>query len=199
MIAVLRSELHRSLSIRSSWIILALFAGLAAFTGWLSEDFWTLFAGLGAFGIAIVLTSQHYQHHTIILTFLGRPQRLVVLAVQCLVAILFGLALGVVSGFPIVGGHPGQYLTTLAAIPLIAVFGVANATIVRRPMWLLGGYLGWLVIAEGMIGRLEEPLPFTSFLFASIGQPRFQLALLGWTAGSLALAAWSVRRDVTGG
>jgi hypothetical protein len=200
MIAVLRSELYRSLTIRSSWVSLAGFATLAALTGWFSEEFWMLFAGLGAFGMAVMITSQHYQHRTAILVFLGQPHRLRVLAVQCLVAILYGLLLTAVSGVAVASsGYTEQYLSTLTVVPLIAVFGVANATIVRRPLWLLAGWLGWFFFAEGLIGRLEEPLPFTSFLFAAAGQPKFQLALLAWTAASLPLAAWFVRRDVTGG
>ncbi|MEU4690616.1 hypothetical protein [Actinoplanes sp. NPDC023714] len=199
MIAVLRSELHRSFTIRSSWISLAGFTTLAALTGWLSEEFWMLFAGVGAFGIAVMLTAQHYQHRTIILTFLGQPHRLRVLAVQCLVAILFALLLAAVSGIAVAwSGFGRQYVTTLAVIPLIAVFGVANATVVRRPLWLLAGYLGWLLFAEGLIGQLQEPLPFTSFLLAAAGQPRFQLALLAWTAASLPVAAWFIRRDLAG-
>ncbi|MEV8504862.1 hypothetical protein AB0368_08530 [Actinoplanes sp. NPDC051475] len=199
MIAVLRSELYRSLTIRSSWVSLAGFAALAALTGWFSEEFWSLFAGLGTFGLAVVLTAQHYQHRTAVLVFLGQPHRLRALAAQFAVAILFGLVLAAVSGISVAAsGFTAQYRSTLTAVPLIAVYGVANATIVRRPMWLLAGYLGWLVFVEGLIGRLEEPLPFTSFLFASAGQTKFVLALLAWTAASLPLAAWSVRRDLTG-
>ncbi|MBB2947175.1 hypothetical protein FB565_006943 [Actinoplanes lutulentus] len=200
MIAVLRSELHRSLTIRSSWIALAGFATLAALTGWLSEEFWTLFAGLGAFGIAIMITAQHYQHRTAILVFLGQPHRLLVFAAQCVVSVLFALVLAAVSGVAVAGGGYGsEYLSTLAVVPLIAVFGAANATIVRHPLWLFAGYLGWLLFAEGLIGRLEEPLPFTSFLYASTGDSRFLLSLLAWTAASLPLAAWSIRRDVAAG
>jgi hypothetical protein len=198
VITVLRSELYRSLTIRSSWVSLVGFASLAALTGWFSPEVWSLFAGLGTFGIAVVLTAQHYQHRTAVLVFLGQPHRLRALAAQFAVAVLFGLVLAAVSGIAVAAsGFTPQYYSTLTVIPLIATYGVANATIVRRPLWLLAGYLGWLVFVEGLIGRLEEPLPFTSFLFASAGQPKFLLALLAWTAASLP-AAWSISRDLTG-
>lgn len=200
MIDVLRSELYRSVTIRSSWISLAGFAALAALAGWFSEEFWMLFAGLGAFGIAVMITAQHYQHRTVILVFLGRPYRLRVLAAQCLVAILYALVLAAISGVAVASsGFLARYLSTLAVVPLIAIFGVSNATIVRRPLWLLAGYLGWFIFAEGLIGRLEEPLPFTSFLYAATGDSTFRWALLAWTAASLPVAAWSIRRDMSGG
>ncbi|MEV6599170.1 hypothetical protein AB0M36_20270 [Actinoplanes sp. NPDC051346] len=198
MIAVLRSELYRSLTVRSSWVSLTGFALVAALTGWFSEDFWSLFAGLGAFGLAVMLTAQHYQHRTAVLVFLGQPHRLRALAAQCVVAIVLGLLLAAVSGIPIVlMGSAAQYSSTLTVVPLIAVFGVANATIVRRPLWLLAGYLGWVLFVEGLFGRLQEPLPFTSFLFASAGRTEFVLALLAWTAAALPPAAWCIRRDLT--
>ncbi|MFI7597520.1 hypothetical protein [Actinoplanes sp. NPDC049681] len=199
MIAVLRSELYRSLTVVSSWVSLAGFAFLAAITGWFSEEFWSLLAGLGAFGIAVMVTAQHYQHRTALLLFLGRPQRLRVLAVQCVVAALLGLVLVAVSGIPVLmAGKTGWYASTLTVAPLIATYGVANATVVRRPLWLLAGYVGWLIFAEGLIGRFEEPLPFTSFLSASSGSTKGLLALLAWTAAALPVAAWSIRRDLAG-
>ncbi|GAA4607832.1 ABC-2 type transport system ATP-binding protein [Actinoplanes octamycinicus] len=200
MIAVLRSELYRTLTVPASLIALAGFGLLAALTGWFDEDFWSLLAALGTFSTAVMVTAQHYQHRTALLVFLGRPQRLTVLAVQCVVAVLIGVLLVAVSGITVLRSGEGseQYFTTLAATPLIAVFGVANATIVRRPLWLLVGYLGWLVFAEGLIGRLESPLPFSSFLMASAGDPRALFALACWTGAALPVAAWSISRDLSG-
>ncbi|WIN00308.1 hypothetical protein ACTOB_004006 [Actinoplanes oblitus] len=199
MIAVLRSELYRALTVPSSIIALAGFGFVAALTGWFDEDFWALLAGLGTFSTAVMTTAQHYQHRTALLVFLGRPQRVGVLAVQCMVAVLMGVVLVAVSGITVVfSGEAAQYVRTLTATPLMAIFGVANATIIRKPLWLLVGYLGWLIFAEGLIGRLEEPLPFSSFLMASAGDTRGLLALAAWTVAALPVAAWSIRRDLTG-
>ncbi|BCJ47836.1 hypothetical protein GCM10010168_21950 [Actinoplanes ianthinogenes] len=199
MIAVLRSELYRSLTVPASLIALLGFGALAVLTGWFDKNFWTLLAGLGTFSTAVMVTAQHYQHRTALLLFLGRPQRLSVLAVQCLVAVALGVVLVAVSGIPVLlNGDSHQYATTLQTTPVIAVFGVANATIIRRPLWLLTGYLGWLVFVEGLIGRLESPLPFTSFLLASAGDAKALVALLTWTAVALPVAAWSIRRDLSG-
>ncbi|MEV4637467.1 hypothetical protein AB0J80_08965 [Actinoplanes sp. NPDC049548] len=199
MTALLRSELYRSVTVVSSWVSLAGFGCLAAVTGWFSEEFWSLLAGLGAFGMAIMVTAQHYQHRTALLLFLGRPQRLRVLAVQCVVAAVLGVVLVAVSGIPVLmAGQARWYVATLAVAPLMATYGVANVTVVRRPLWLLAGYLGWLVFAEGMIGRFEEPLPFSSFLAAAGGSGKGLLILLGWTAAALPVAAWSIRRDLAG-
>jgi hypothetical protein len=92
----------------------------------------------------------------------------------------------------------GQYRATLTAVPLAAIFGVANATVIRRPIWLLGGYAGWLLFVEGLIGKLESPLPFSSFPTAATGDPRHLLILLGWTVAALLAAVWSITRDLTG-
>lgn len=197
MIAVLRSELYRTLTIRSSWVSFAGFAFLGAATGWFSEEFWSLFAGLGAFGVAVVVTSQHYQHRTAVLLFLGQPRRLWVLASQCVSAAVIGVVLAAASGVAVLGPEPTQYRSTVMMAPVIAVFGVANATVVRRPLWLLIGYGGWLILVEGVIGRLESPLPFTSFLMACTGDVRALLAFLGWTGAALVAAIWSIRRDLT--
>ena len=198
MIAVLRSELFRTLSIPSSWASMAGAVILGAMFGWFDENFWTLFAGLGAFGVAVVITSQHYQHRTAVLLFLGQPRRLRALTAQVLTAIVIALALTAFSGLTVLpAGERQQYLDTLTVTPLIALFGVANATVVRKPTWLFVGYGGWLLFVEGLIGRLESPLPFTSFMLASTGNGRYLLAFTAWTAAATLGAVWSIRRDLT--
>jgi len=196
--SVLRSELYRTATVRSGWISMGASAALGLAFGWFSEDFWSLFAGLGAFAVAVVTTAQHYQHRTVVLLFLAQPHRLRALAAQCLTAVVVALVLVVVSGATVLAaGQTRQYLSTLAAVPVMAVFGVANATVVRRPTWLLTGWAGWLIFVEGLIGRLESPLPLTSFLGAAGGHPRQLLVFAGWTAAALATAIWSIRRDLT--
>ncbi len=198
MIAVLRSEFFRTLTIRSSWVSMAAAAAVGVVFGWFSDDFWALFAGLGAFGVAAVIASQHYQHRTAVLLFLGQPRRLRALAAQCVVAVLLTTALAAISGLTQFSTSSGQrYLTTLAVVPLVALYGVANATVVRKPIWLLGGYAGWLIFVEGLIGKLESPLPFSSFLDAATGDVRSYLIFTGWTVAALLAAAWSIRRDLT--
>jgi hypothetical protein len=200
VIAVLRSELFRTLTIRSSWVAFAGTAALGLMFSFLSADFWSLFAGLGAFGIAVVATSGHYQHRTAVLLFLGEPRRLAALIGQCLAAVLVGTALAAVSGLVLLTGgqETDQFLSTLVAVPMIALFGVANATVVRRPLWLFIGYIAEILFLEGLLGKLNDPWPFTSFLDAASGKPDGLLIFTGWTVAALAGAVWSIRRDLTG-
>ncbi|GAA0420790.1 hypothetical protein Aca07nite_11290 [Actinoplanes capillaceus] len=199
MIAVLRSELYRTATVRSSILALIVFGIVAATAGYLSDSFWALFAGIGTFGIAVMVTCQHYQHRTAMLLFLGEPNRLKILAAQSLVAMLLGVLLVGVSGIAVVAsGEPERYLSTLAVSPLLAIFGVANATIVRRPLWLIAGWLAWLLFVEGIIYNLEGDMIFSAFLAAASGNTRGLLWVSIWTAASLPIAAWSIRRDLAG-
>jgi ABC-2 type transport system ATP-binding protein len=199
MTAVLRSELYRTLTIRSSWVSMGTSAAVGLAFGWFSGDFWALFTGLGTYAVAVVIASQHYQHRTAVLLFLGEPRRLRALAAQCVVAVLITVALAAVSGLSqFTSGEGDRYLTTLVVVPLVALFGVATATVVRKPIWLLGGFAGWVIFVEGMLGKLESPLPFSSFLEASTGD-NLDLLIFGlWTAAALLVAAWSIRRDLSG-
>jgi hypothetical protein len=198
VISVLRSELYRTLTIRSSWVSLGVAGGLGLVFGWFSDEFWALFAGLGAFGVAVVIASQHYQHRTAVLLFLGQPRRLRALAAQCVVAVVLTLAISAFSGLTQFADSAdgGRYFSTLTVVPLVALFGVANATVVRKPVWLLGGYATWLIFVEGLIGKLESPLPFSTFLEAAGGDALDLLVFAGWTVAALVAAAWSIRRDL---
>ena len=199
MIGVLRSELYRTLTIRSGWLSIAGSISLGIGFAWFDTAFWALFAGLSALGMAVVTTAQHYQHRTALLLFLGRPRRLQVLAVQCVSAAGLALFVAAISGLPTTKAGDGpDYRATLTVVPLMAVFGVANATVVRRPLWLFAGYAGWLVFVEGLIGHLEGPLPFAAFLSAAEGNAHYLLVFAGWTAGALVLAGFSITRDLTG-
>jgi hypothetical protein len=199
MIAVLRSEMYRTLALRSGWVSIAASVALSVLFGWFDTAFWSLFAGLGTFGLAVVTTAQHYQHRTALLLFLGRPRRLGVLAAQCVNAICLALAVTVVSGlFVVTTGDGSWFLSTVATVPLMAVFGVANATVVRHPLWLFSGYAGWIIFVEALIGRLESPLPLSSFLHAAKGEGRYLLAFAGWTVAALVAAVVAIRRDLAG-
>jgi TRAP-type C4-dicarboxylate transport system permease small subunit len=198
MIAVLRSELHRTLTIPSSWLSMGLAVVLGMSFALFSVDFWSLFVALGVFGIAVVVTSQHYTHRTAVLLFLGQPRRWQALAAQCLCAIVLGLAVAVVSGVTtIVSGEYEQFAGTMAATPLLAVFGVASATVIRRPVALFIAYGTWFVFAEGLAFRFKQPLPFTTFMSAAGGNPRGLLFFAGYAVASLAVAGWFIRRDLT--
>jgi len=198
MIAVLRSELYRTMAIRSGWVATALIIALGVAFAAFDTDFWSLFAGLGAFGLAIVTTAQHYQHRTALLLFLGQPRRLRVLAAQCVTAAGLALIIAAASGFPALSAGDEQYGATLAVVPLMAVFGVANATVVRHPLWLFAGYAGWLIFVEALIGKLEGALPFAAFLAAAAGDGHYLLVFAGWTAAALVAAAAAIHRDLTG-
>jgi hypothetical protein len=198
MIAVLRSELYRATTIRSSWVSMSVFAFLGLMLGFLSADMWALMAGLGAFGIAVMATAQHYQHRTAVLLFLGRPRRLTALTAQATAAAIIAIVVALASSFTVVSsGHTTQFRSTMTVVPLMALFGVANATVIRRPTWLFAGYAFWLIFVEGLIGKLEEPLPFSAFLIAGTGDTKYLLIFAGWTAAALVAAVIAIRRDLT--
>jgi len=81
MITLVRSELYRMATIRSSWVSIALYGAVLASFGVLDANWWALFAGIGAFGIAVLTVAQHYQQKTVALSYLER----VVPAVSALV------------------------------------------------------------------------------------------------------------------
>ena len=198
MIAVFRSELHRTLTVPSSWISIGAAVLLGMSFALFSADFWSLFAALGVFGIAVVTTTQHYQHRTAMLLFLGQPKRWQALAAQCLATILVGLMVAAVSGLTtIISGDLQQFAGTMAAVPLLAVFGVASATTLRRPVPLFIGYGTWFVFAEGLAFRFRQPLPFTTFMSAAGGNPRGLVFFAGWTVAALVVAIWTIHRDLT--
>lgn len=197
MIAVLRSELNRTLTVPSSWISIGAAVVLGMSFALFSVDFWSLFAALGVFGIAVVTTTQHYQHRTSMLLFLGQPRRWVVLLAQCVATTLIGLVVATVSGVTtLLSGDYGQFAGTMAAVPFLAVFGVAGATVLRHPVPLFLGYGTWFVFVEGLAFRFQQPLPFTTFMSAAGGNPRGLLFFTGWTVLALAVALWSIRRDL---
>jgi hypothetical protein len=120
------------------------------------------------------------------------------LAGQALAAAILALAVAAVSGLAVLGHGDGSQLDdTLTVVPLMALFGVANATIIRRTIWIFAGYAGWIVLVEGLIGKLERPLPFSSFLSAGGGDTRGLATFAGWTALALILAIVTIRRDLT--
>jgi hypothetical protein len=199
MMGVLRSEVYRTLTIRSGWVSIAASVALGMAFAAFDTNFWSLFAGIVAFGLAVVTTAQHYQHRTVLLVFLGEPHRWRVLAAQCLLAVILALAITAVSGLPAVSAGDGaQVRATLAVVPLMAILGVAGATVVRHPLWLFAGVAGWLIFVEGLIGRLEGSLPFAAFLEAASGETRYLPVLAGWAAAALLGAALAIRRDLNG-
>ncbi|RGC67161.1 hypothetical protein C5N14_20020 [Micromonospora sp. MW-13] len=198
MTAVLRGELHRLATIRSGRVSVLVLTGLGLFLGAFDEASWALLVGLSTFALSVVGTSQHFQHRTVVLLYLGQPHRLRTLAGQALAYALTALAVAALSGVVVVAGAADTYLATLVAVPVMAAFGVANATVVRRPTWLFLGWAGWLVFVEGLVGKLRAPLPFSAFLDGTAGERAGLLVLAGWTALALVVAGLTAGRDVTG-
>ncbi|MEU4565603.1 hypothetical protein [Micromonospora sp. NPDC023956] len=199
MTAVLRSELLRAVTLRSSVVTLTVLVATGLLFGTFEAGMWALLVGLGAFGIGVVGTTQHFQHRTAVLLHLGQPRRLRVLTGQAAAYVLIGLAVAALSGMTVlVGGKTDRYASALVAVPLMAVFGVATAAVVRRTTWLFLGSAGWFIFVEGLLGRLKLPLPFTTFLDGSTGDARALALFAGWTVLALAAAAVAVHRDLTG-
>ncbi|WDZ85859.1 hypothetical protein [Micromonospora cathayae] len=199
MFAVIRSDLHRTATIRSSRIFLLAFVVLGLLIGWVNADSWGLVAGMAAFGLAAMIVAQHHQHRTAVLLHLAVPRRMSVLAGQLIAAAVVTTALVAASGLTLLaGGEADRYRNLLTVVPLMAVFGAAGVTVVRRSTWFFFGCAGWFVFVEGLVGRLQTPLPFTAFLSAGSGDVRGLLLASGWTALAVIAAGFALGRDLTG-
>jgi hypothetical protein len=198
MIGLVRSELYRMATIRSSWVSIVLFGFLDASFGVLNAYWWALFAGLGAFGISVFTVAQHHQHRTVALLYLARPRRLLVLLAQVVTTVVVALCLTAVSGITVLikdnGGQP--YVHTLTVVPIMAVFGAATAAVVRRSSWLLYGFAIWFVVVEGLIGQMKWLLPISSYLEAAHGDPFGLEVFAVWAVAALAVAALTLSRDL---
>lgn len=199
MITVVRSELYRLATIRSSAISLAVFTGLGIVLSMIGSDFWALLAGVGAFGLGVTGVSQHYQHRTAVLLYLARPQRIRVLLAQLVTTLIVGTGFAVVSGLLVlIQGNRERYLITLVVAPLMALLGAAAAAIVRSATFLFIGFATWVLFVEAMYGKMQEPLPFSAYLDAASGDPKKMLILLGWTLAAMIGAAFAIQRDLNG-
>jgi hypothetical protein len=200
MIALVRSELYRMATIRSSWLSVALFGFSAAAFGVLNPYAWSLFAGIGAFGISVLGVTQPFQHRTVALLYLARPKRLPVLLALVVTAVAVAWAMAALSGVTVLakGGH-AAYDHTLAVVPIMAVFGAALASIVRRSSWLLIGFAVWFIVVEILLGKLEWQLPVSAYLAASSarGDVFSREIFIVWTVSVLAVATVTLRRDTT--
>ncbi|MET3423224.1 hypothetical protein BJ973_002436 [Actinoplanes tereljensis] len=186
-------------TIRSSWVSLALYGAVAASFGILEPTFWALFAGLGAFGIAALTVAQHYQHRTVALLYLARPNRLAVLFAQVLTTVLVAEVFAFLTGLPVLlKGEHQPFNDTLTVVPVMAIFGAAMAAIVRRASWLLFGFAVWFVIVEGIIGKMEWQLPISAYLDAASGDA-FSLEIFAvWAVAALGTAVLTLNRDLSG-
>jgi hypothetical protein len=198
MPALIRSELYRMATIRSSWVSIALFGALAATFGLLDSYWWALFAGIGAFAISVLTVAQHYQHRTAALLYLARPKRLSVLIAQVIATVAVAWGVTAVSGITVLvqGGHL-PYRHTLTVVPIMAVFGAATAAIVRRSSWLILGFAVWFVLVEGLAGQLKWPLPISSYLDAAEGDAFGLEVFICWAVVALAVAVPTLARDLT--
>ncbi|MEV4628673.1 hypothetical protein AB0J90_20625 [Micromonospora sp. NPDC049523] len=199
MIAIVRSELHRAATIRSSWVSIAVLGTVGALFGWFNVDSWALLTCLGAFGLAVMTVAQHYQHRTAVLLYLAQPKRVLVLIAQVIASVVVASGVAALSGATVLAkGDLTQYRYTLTVVPVMAVFGAATAAIVRRPTWLFLGCAGWFVFVEGLVGRLKAPLPFSAFLGSGAGERDSLLIAAGWAAVAFVGAVIAIRRDLTG-
>lgn len=199
MWAVIRSDLYRTATIRSSRIALLVLAVLGALLGWVNVDAWGLLVGMAAFGLAAMVVTQHHQHRTVVLLYLAVPRRVAVLAGHLVAAAVLATGFVAISGLTLLArGEPDRYRDLLLVAPVMAAFGAAGAAVVRRSTWLLLGGAGWFVFVEGLFTRLAAPLPFSAFLTAGGGDPRGLLIASAWTALAVVVAAIAVGRDLTG-
>ncbi|MEV8515366.1 hypothetical protein [Dactylosporangium sp. NPDC051484] len=196
---VVQAELYRLGTIRSWWVSLLAGWMLMLLIGVLGAGEWIFVVGLVAFVIGVVGGAQHYQHRTAVLVFLARPHRVVVLAAQ---ALAYGLVAAVVTALGgltrLVFGDWRTCLWAVLAAALLAVFGLANAVVLRRAIWIIVGYGVWFLVVEAFLGLLARPLPFSSYLGAASGRTGALAVLAGWVLASLAAAGALTRRDVNG-
>lgn len=199
MTAVVRSELYRLSTVRSSALSLAVFTGAGIVLSMVGSDFWALLAGVGAFGFGATGIAQHYQHRTAVLLYLARPHRIRVLLGQLLTTLIVSLAFTVVSGaLVLIQGNRERFLITVVVAPIMALLGAAGAAIARSATFLFVGFATWILFVEAMYGKLQEPLPFSAYLDAASGDLGKLLILAGWTLAAMVGAAFAVHRDLNG-
>jgi ABC-2 type transport system ATP-binding protein len=199
MIAVVRSELYRLSTIRSSAFSLAAFCAFGILLSMIGSDMWALLAGVAAFGFGATGIAQHYRHRTAVLLYLARPRRIRVLLGQLATAVVLSAGFTAFSGALVLfQGNPERYLITLVVAPLMAVLGAAAAAIARSATYLFVGFAAWILFVEAMYGKMQEPLPFSAYLDAATGDVRKLFILLGWILATVAGAAFAVRRDLNG-
>jgi hypothetical protein len=199
MIAVVRSELYRLSTVRSSALSLFLFTAFGIILSVVGADFWALLAGAGAFGLGATGVSQHYQHRTVVLLYLTRPRRIRVLLGQLITALIVSLGFTAVSGVVVlIQGDRERYLITLVVAPLMALLGAAGAAIARNATFLFIGFGTWILFVEAMYGKMQQPLPFSAYLDAASGDVHKLVILVGWTVAAAIGAIFAVRRDLNG-
>ena len=199
MIAVVRSELYRLSTTRSSAMSMAVVSALGITLGTVSADFWALIAGAGAFGFGAIGVTQHFQHRTAVLLYLTRQRRIPVLLAQLVTAVIVSLGFTAVSGASVLArGYHEEYLTTLVVAPIMAVLGAAGGAIARSATVLFVGFTAWIVFVEAAYGRMQEPFPFSTYLDAATGDLGKLPIFLGWTLAAVVGALFAVRRDLTG-
>jgi hypothetical protein len=198
VIAVMRSELYRLATIRMWWLSIIGAGVLTGGVSLLGDAAWAVVLGMAVFGFGIVFGTQHYQHRTAVLVFLAKPRRVQMLAGQALVFAAGMTGFAMVTGLPVLASAPESYVLGTMVTPLLAIFAVANAAILRKPIMILAGYGGWFLVVEMLLGRLELPGPFTAFINAAArSSPLMVYALAFWAAVATAVAIWAIRRDVT--
>jgi hypothetical protein len=199
MIPVIRTELYRIRTVRSSWLALVAAAVLCTAAGVVRTGMWSFLVGAIAFLLGVVGAAQHYQHRTAVLLFLARPRRLTVLSGQLLahatVAVVFAAVTGVAA---LIRGELRGYLITIGATALITMFAVANAVILRKPVWVIIGYGLWFLFVEGLVGQFHLPGPFSGYLIGTLKDPWWVGVLAFWSVLATLVAAHSVNRDLTG-
>ena len=199
MIAVMRSELYRLATIRMWWLSILGAGVLTTGVGLLGDAAWALVLGMAVFGFGVVFGTQHYQHRTAVLVFLAKPWRVPVLAGQTLVFALGMTAFAMVTGLPTLAGDPQSYVLGVMVTPPLAIFAVANAAILRKPIVILAGYGGWFLVVEVLLGQLRLPGPFTAFINAAArSSPLMVFVSAFWAVAATAAAWWAIRRDMAG-
>jgi hypothetical protein len=198
MLLMMRSQLYRMATIRSSWLSIALFAVLAASFGVLEAYWWALFVGIGTFGISVLTVAQHYQHRTAALLYLAQPKRLPVLISLVVTTVAVTWVFAAVTGIAVLfdDGHL-MYERTLFVVPVMAVFGAATAAIVRRSSWIFYGFALWFVLVEGLAGQMRWPLPISSYLDAARGVGFGKFFFVGWAVVALAGAVLALYKDLS--
>jgi hypothetical protein len=199
MIAIMASELYRLGTVRSWWLSLLGAAVLTTGVTFLGDAPWAVVLGMAVFGFGVVFGTQHYQHRTAVLVFLARPRRTVVLAGQTLVFAFGAGAFAAVTGVPMLASQPASYLMGVMAAPFLAIFAVANAAILRKPITILAAYGGWFFVVEVLLGRLELPGPFTAFINTTArSSPQMVIVSVFWAVVATGVAWWAINRDVAG-
>ena len=175
--------------------------------------------------MGVILVCAEYRHRAISSTFLATPRRQRVLVAKTIMALLIGLAMGVLltalaaglgaiivaaRGYPVLltsNGIPRMLALMVVGLGVWAVFGLGFGALLKNQVAAILAAVGLVTLVQGLLtlflrwvhlGTIAKILP--SNASTAIVAPSTSKAgeLLPWWGGMLVLLAWGVAMALLG-